>query len=195
MRPEHTSCSAPLRESNFLLLSAPCTRSAEFATHGAQVRTCHKQCQRHNLHAEVSHVRIVAAKSSAIAGACTNLCINAIGRKHSALHMKTLDIVQLPLPLPEFSALGELLEHFVSFRRMASKHQPLPSRNNISRPSKYEGLKRRAVTLARKQDFVGASRCFEAFLQLQPAEERTWICYAQVRHMISCIRFRSQERR
>lgn len=61
--------------------------------------------------------------------------------------------------------------------------QPLPSaRNSIARRQpRYDLLRTRAVTLARKQDFVAASRCFEAYLHHQPDAERAWISYAQVR--------------
>jgi Tetratricopeptide repeat len=98
---------------------------------------------------------------------------------YNQVHMNILKLLA-DIPYPEFSVLQQLSEYLKHRLRMGPT-QPLTPRNLArTRQPRYDLLQRRAVALARKQDFVAASRCFEALLQHQPGSEKAWISYAQV---------------
>jgi hypothetical protein len=63
--------------------------------------------------------------------------------------------------LVDFTAVSESIEHFDNRRNpMAPAMNSLPARNPARR-QRYDLLQTRAVTLARKQEYVAATRCFE----------------------------------
>jgi hypothetical protein len=98
---------------------------------------------------------------------------------YDQVHMNILQLLA-DIQFPQFIILQQLSDYSKHRLRMGPT-QPLTPRNlTRTRQPRYDLLQRRAVTLARKQDFVAASRCFEALLQHQPGSEKAWISYAQV---------------
>ena len=135
-------------------------------------------------------VHTVASSGQGTAHSRVYIC--ALHGRNGWLHMRIPRFVTA-IQLPEFEALNSAWIAVIQYikTRMGPTQAP-SSRSSRIAPNvellqrRYGLLQRRAVQLARKQDFISAARAFEAYLLHQPAAERTWISYAQVRALL-CV--------